>query len=101
VPICADTSSLHSGPGLRWPGELRVLFAFDGKWDHRFMSVKSVKDAPLAATASPLKRGPDHGIYAGSPATQVLRTVGRRRRDAEAKLEHHLEEARHKKTPHD
>jgi hypothetical protein len=28
-----------------------------------------------------------------------MRTVGRRRRDAEEKLEHHLEEARHKDDP--
>jgi len=31
-----------------------------------------------------------------APTTQQLRTVGQRRRDAEEKLEHHLEEARHK-----
>lgn len=65
------------------------------------MSVKRVKDAPLPATASTVEGKPDHGQYAGSPATQLLRTVGRRRQDAEAKLEHHLEEARHKKVPHD
>jgi hypothetical protein len=29
-------------------------------------------------------------------ATQQMRTVGQRRRDAEQKLEHHLDEARHK-----
>lgn len=34
--------------------------------------------------------------YVGSPTTQQMRTVGQRRRDAEEKLEHHLEEARHK-----
>ncbi|MDF2052386.1 hypothetical protein [Arthrobacter sp. Cr_A7] len=31
-----------------------------------------------------------------SPTTQQMRTVGQRRRDAEEKLEHHLQEARHK-----
>jgi predicted ATPase len=31
-----------------------------------------------------------------SPTTQQMRTVGQRRRDAEEKLEHHLEEVRHK-----
>ena len=31
-----------------------------------------------------------------APATQQLRTVGQRRRDAEQKLERHLDEARHK-----
>jgi hypothetical protein len=31
-----------------------------------------------------------------APTTQQIRTVGQRRREAEEKLEHHLEEARHK-----
>jgi hypothetical protein len=34
--------------------------------------------------------------YGGSPTTEQMRTVGQRRRDAEEKLEHHLEEARHR-----
>ena len=38
-----------------------------------------------------------HGQHAHTaPTTEQLRTVGQRRRDAEEKLEHHLEEARHK-----
>ncbi|QCO98145.1 hypothetical protein FCN77_11080 [Arthrobacter sp. 24S4-2] len=37
----------------------------------------------------------------GTPITRQLRTVGRRRRDAELKLEQHLQEARHKNKPHD
>ena len=32
--------------------------------------------------------------------TQQMRTVGQRRREAEEKLEHHLEEARHKNDLH-
>lgn len=36
------------------------------------------------------------GGYAGSPTTGQMRSVGQRRREAEEKLEHHLEEARHK-----
>ena len=36
-----------------------------------------------------------------APTTQQMRTVGQRRRDAEVKLEHHLDEARHKNEPHD
>jgi hypothetical protein len=40
--------------------------------------------------------------YSGSPTTQQMRTVGQRRRDAEEKLEQHLEEARHKDdSPHE
>jgi hypothetical protein len=46
------------------------------------------------------KHHPQDG-FAGSPTTQQLRTVGQRRRDAEGKLEHHLEEARHKDDPRD
>ncbi|TLM72626.1 hypothetical protein [Pseudarthrobacter sp. NamB4] len=35
-----------------------------------------------------------------APSTQQMRTVGQRRRDAEQKLEHHLDEARHKNEHH-
>ncbi|MDE8669590.1 hypothetical protein PY310_13485 [Pseudarthrobacter sp. H3Y2-7] len=41
----------------------------------------------------------DHGPHQHAhvaPTTQQMRTVGQRRRDAEEKLEHHLQEARHK-----
>jgi hypothetical protein len=47
---------------------------------------------------------PDHGPHQhahAAPSTQQMRTVGQRRRDAEEKLEHHLEEARHKNDPPD
>ncbi len=36
---------------------------------------------------------------AGAPTTQQMRTVGQRRREAERKLDLHLEEARHKGEP--
>lgn len=39
--------------------------------------------------------GPHQRAHA-APTTQQMRTVGQRRRDAEEKLEHHLDEARHK-----
>ena len=39
---------------------------------------------------------PEQGGYGGSPTTEQMRSVGQRRRDAEVKLEHHLEEVRHK-----
>ncbi|MFJ4210557.1 hypothetical protein ACIPY2_19055 [Paenarthrobacter sp. NPDC089675] len=32
----------------------------------------------------------------GSPTTQQMRTVGQRRREAERKLDQHLEEAKHR-----
>ena len=35
-----------------------------------------------------------------APTTQQIRTVGQRRREAEEKLEHHLQEARHKDDLH-
>ncbi|MDR6559551.1 hypothetical protein J2809_003931 [Arthrobacter pascens] len=46
---------------------------------------------------------PDHGPHQhahAAPTTQQIRTVGQRRRDAEEKLEQHLQEARHKDHPH-
>ncbi|MDQ1057443.1 hypothetical protein QFZ23_001344 [Arthrobacter globiformis] len=46
---------------------------------------------------------PDHGprLHAhAAPTTQQMRTVGQRRRDAEEKLEQHLQEARQKEHPH-
>lgn len=46
------------------------------------------------------ENGPHQHAHA-APSTQQIRTVGQRRRDAEEKLEHHLEEARHKNDPHD
>lgn len=36
-----------------------------------------------------------------APTTQQMRTVGQRRREAEEKLEHHLDEARHKGEHHE
>ncbi|MFC7847207.1 hypothetical protein ACFUTU_01880 [Arthrobacter sp. NPDC057388] len=42
---------------------------------------------------------PDHGQHQhahAAPTTQQMRTIGQRRRDAEEKLEQHLQEARHK-----
>jgi hypothetical protein len=45
----------------------------------------------------------DHGPHQHAhvaPTTQQMRTVGQRRRDAEEKLEHHLQEARHKDDLH-
>ena len=84
-------------PAAHMAGKPPALLAFDGKWDHGLMSVKRDKGAPLPVIAAPAERRPDHGIYAGPLSTQVLRSVGRRRHDAEAKLEQHLEEARHKK----
>lgn len=46
---------------------------------------------------------PDHGPHQhahAAPTTQQIRTVGQRRRDAEEKLEQHLQEARHKDESH-
>lgn len=43
----------------------------------------------------PQDHGPHQHAHA-APTTQQIRTVGQRRRQAEEKLEHHLNEARHK-----
>ncbi len=45
-----------------------------------------------------VRHGRDTGII---PVTARLGAVGQRRRDAEVKLEQHLQEARRKITPHD
>ncbi|MBT2521144.1 hypothetical protein [Arthrobacter sp. ISL-28] len=63
------------------------------------MSEKKAKGPPASADR-PAQHGQDQESYSGSPSTQQMRTVGRRRRDAEEKLEHHLDEARHKNDPH-
>ncbi|MGO4193456.1 hypothetical protein AB4Y67_17555 [Arthrobacter sp. YAF17] len=47
---------------------------------------------------APREHGHHAESHAGSPITNQMRTVGQRRRDAEEKLEHHLEEARHQAT---
>ncbi|HJV98303.1 MAG TPA: hypothetical protein VJ617_04330 [Arthrobacter sp.] len=47
----------------------------------------------------PQDHGPHQHAHA-APTTQQMRTVGQRRRDAEEKLEHHLDEARHKAEHH-
>ena len=39
---------------------------------------------------------PHQHAHEAAPTTQQMRTVGQRRREAEEKLEHHLDEARHK-----
>lgn len=46
------------------------------------------------------QKHPDQSAYGGSPTTEQMRSVGQRRRDAEEKLEHHLEEVRHKEDSH-
>ncbi|ACL41265.1 hypothetical protein Achl_3305 [Pseudarthrobacter chlorophenolicus A6] len=48
---------------------------------------------------SPNDAGPHLHAHT-APTTQQMRTVGQRRRDAEEKLEHHLQEARQKDHPH-
>jgi hypothetical protein len=49
---------------------------------------------------NPRDLGPHQHAHA-APTTQQMRTVGQRRRDAEEKLEHHLQEARHKAEHHE
>jgi hypothetical protein len=45
---------------------------------------------------APPPKHQEQGSYGGSPTTEQMRSVGQRRRDAEEKLEQHLEEVRHK-----
>jgi hypothetical protein len=67
---------------------LAILPRGDVQWDDFGMSGKKAE--------APREHGHHQEGYAGSPTTQQMRTVGQRRRDAEEKLEHHLEKARHK-----
>ena len=46
-------------------------------------------------------RHPGHSVRHENPTTQQMRVVGQRRAEAEEKLAHHLEQARHlAKEPH-
>jgi hypothetical protein len=49
---------------------------------------------------SPNDAGPHLHAHT-APTTDQIRTVGQRRREAEEKLEQHLQEARHKNQPHE
>ena len=60
----------------------------DGRWDDFIMGDRN--------TEAPREQGHHQDGYVGSPSTQQMRIVGQRRRDAEEKLEHHMEKARHK-----
>lgn len=57
-------------------------------------------EGPPASADRPAEHGHDQESHGGSASSYRMRTVGRRRRDAEEKLEHHLDEARHKNDPH-
>lgn len=50
---------------------------------------------------SPADHRPHQHAHTASPTTAQMRTVGQRRREAEEKLEHHLDEARHKEHHHE
>ena len=65
-----------------------ILPQVDGRWDDFSMGEKN--------TEAPREHGRYQDGYVGSPTTQQLRIIGQRRRDAEEKLEHHLEKVRHK-----
>jgi hypothetical protein len=64
------------------------------------MSEKKDKDASESSGNRLAEHGHDQDSHGGLPSTQQMRTVGRRRRDAEEKLERHLEEARQKSDAH-
>lgn len=74
------------------PGPRGPLPAARVRWDDAFMSDKYPEQ--------PHDLGPHQHAHA-APTTQQIRTVGQRRRDAEEKLEHHLDEARHKAEHHE
>jgi hypothetical protein len=59
----------------------------DAWWHHANMSEKNDEST---------QKHQDQVGYVGSPTTGQMRSVGQRRREAEEKLEHHLEEVRHR-----
>ena len=65
-----------------------VLFHENDRWDD--CSVREMK------AEAPRERGHHQEGSVGSPTTQQMRTVGQRRREAEEKLQHHLQEAKEK-----
>jgi hypothetical protein len=69
-------------------------------WDDPPMSEKKAKDASESSGDRQAEHGHDQDSHGGSPSTQQMCTVGRRRRNAEEKLERHLDEARHKSGAH-
>ena len=81
------------------PDDMKTLSSLDENWDDPFM-IESEEEyaAPKSMhDAAAVDGVPD----AAAPTTRQMQTVGQRRRDAELKLEQHLEEARHKGEPHD
>ena len=90
IPVLPDGTSHISSLSLQAFDPAPALPAAGPWWDHANMSEKNDENT---------QKQPLEGGYAGSPTTQQMRTVGQRRRDAEEKLEHHLEEARHKVSP--
>jgi hypothetical protein len=74
-----------------------ILFSRSAGWDHSYMGENSeleVASSPVTGQMKTVSSGHLDGF--GSPITQQMRIVGQRRRDAEEKLEHHLQEARAK-----
>jgi hypothetical protein len=62
-------------------------------WDHAYMSEHS-EPGPAAGGAGRARGGGYH-VRGENLTTQQMRTIGQRRADAEEKLAHHLEQARH------
>jgi hypothetical protein len=60
------------------------------------MSESQEEYAPTGSHGAVVEDVPE----AAAPITRQMQTVGQRRRDAELKLEQHLEEARHRSEPH-
>ncbi|BCW47432.1 hypothetical protein StoSoilB5_46160 [Arthrobacter sp. StoSoilB5] len=65
------------------------------------MGEEEKKGPGVPSGAGSEERDPWQETDAGSPTTQQMRTIGQRRREAERKLDQHLEEAKHKAEPAD
>jgi len=67
-------------------------------WDDAFMSENTGPDPdPAHGTPGGTERArhPGHPFRRENLTTQQMRIIGKRRKDAEEKLAHHLEQARH------
>lgn len=70
-----------------------ALLLGDVPWEHAYMSEHSGPGPAAGGAGRP--RGTGHYVPGENLTTQQMRIIGKRRADAEEKLAHHLEHARH------
>lgn len=89
--------STHSKAFLKLDLSLRLTLPRKPlRWDDFHMGEQENQKPVAPSDAASEGREQWQDSETGSPTTQQMRTVGQRRREAERKLDQHLEEARHK-----